>query len=92
MTVINKKLKTIAITRWGQFTHVVSQNKRICIWYYYLAYISNAHIVRASKLVNSIDFNIRKEYDFLEILVDLDNLYNSNALDHKDSIFDNTSM
>lgn len=92
MMVINKKLKIIVIIGWGRLTYRISQNKRICIWHYCLTHISNTRIVRASKLVNSIDLNIGKEYDPIEILVDLDNLYASNVVDHKDSIFDNISI
>lgn len=64
----------MAITGRGRPTHFVSQNKRIHLWHRRLAHISNAHIVRASKLVDGVSLDPHnKEYDSTEVLVDSDN-------------------
>lgn len=83
MIVINKKSKAITITKWGQFTYLVSQNKQIHIWYHYWAYISNAYTIKSFKLANSIDLDIKNKYDPIEILVNSNNLDIFNILDHK---------
>lgn len=54
----------------GQPTHLVSQNKRICLWHRQLANTSNARVVRASKLVDNIELGPEKEYDLAEVLID----------------------
>lgn len=42
-----------------------------------MAYISNAQVVKAFKLVKNIDLGFAKEYDLTKVLIDLDNLDNS---------------
>ena len=65
--------RAMAITGQGRLTHFVSQNKRIRLWHRQLAHISNARVVRASKLVDGIDLdNNNKEYNPAEVLIDSD--------------------
>lgn len=47
--------KAMAIYGQGRPTHLMSQNKRVRLWHRQLAHISNARVVRASKLIDSID-------------------------------------
>lgn len=51
MSVINKVL---AITDQGQYTYLVSKNKRICLWHRRSAHVSNPQVIRASKLVKAL--------------------------------------
>lgn len=92
MTVINKKSKAMAITRWRQPTHLVSQNKCIRLWHYQLAHVSNARVVKASRLVDGINFDIGKEYNPTEVLVDSNDSDTPNASDHEDLAPDNTGI
>lgn len=70
------------MTKWGRPTHIVSQNKYICLWHRRLVHISNAYIVRAANLVDSINFEQEgKEYNLAEVLIDSED---SNALDSLD--------
>lgn len=55
----------------GRPTHIISKNKQIQIWYHQLAYVSNAIVVRASKLVNGININ-NAEYNPEEMFIDSD--------------------
>lgn len=55
----------------GRPTHLVSRNKRIRLWHRRLANVSNARVVRASKLVDGIDIGL-KEYDPAEVFIDSD--------------------
>lgn len=64
--------KVMAIRGRGRPTHLVSPNKRIRLWHRCLAYVSNARVVRASKLVDGIDLGPKKEYDPAEVLIDSD--------------------
>lgn len=74
MTVVNERSKAMAIIGWGQLTYLVSQNKSIQLWHQQLGHISNAHRVKAFKLVDSIDLDIKnKEYDPKEVLLNFDN-------------------
>ncbi len=67
---IAKRARAMAITGRGRPTHLVSQNKRIRLWHRRLAHVSNARVVRASKLVGGIDLGPTKEYDPAEVFVD----------------------
>lgn len=90
MAIISKQPKAMAMTRQGRPTHLVSQNKRIRLWHRRLVqvHISNARVVRASKLVDGINLNISdQEYDPAEVLVDSDDSDMSD-LNHSTS-FDN---
>lgn len=70
---VSIQLRTMAITGGGRPTHLVSQNKRIHLWHRRLAHISNAYVVRASKLVDGINLdNNNKEYNPAEVLIDSD--------------------
>ena len=72
----------MAITRRGRPTHLVSQNKHIRLWHRQLAYVSNARIVRVSKLVDGISLDQDdREYNLAEVFVDSDD---SNASDYSD--------
>lgn len=62
--------RAMAITGRGRPTHLVSKNKRIRLWHQRLAHVSNARVVRVSKLVESIDLGPAKEYDPTEVFVD----------------------
>ena len=62
--------RAMAITSRGRPTHLVNKNKRIRLWHRRLAHVSNAQVVRASKLVESIDLGPAKEYDPTEVFVD----------------------
>lgn len=42
-----------------------------------MAYISNAQVVKTSKLVDGINLGPTKEYDSIEVFIDLDNSKNS---------------
>lgn len=65
--------RTMAITGQGRPTHLISQNKRICFWHFRLAYVSNARVVTASRLINSIDLDTKnKEYNLVKILIESD--------------------
>ncbi len=74
----------MAITGQGQLTHLVTQNKYIYLWHWWLAHVSNTRIVKTTKLVISIVLKQKsREYDFAEIFIDSDN---SNAiLDEEES-------
>lgn len=50
--------KAIQIIKRGQFTHLVSKNKKVMVWYWNFDHASNAKIIRALKLFIKIgDFN-----------------------------------
>lgn len=67
----------MAITGRGQPTHLMSQNKCICLWHHRLAHVSNAQVVKTSKLVRDIDLGLTKKYNLAEVFVDLEDLDNS---------------
>lgn len=67
MSAINKAM---AITIQDQPTHLVSKNKHICLWHQWLAHVSNIQVVRASKLVKSIDLGPAKKYNLIKVFVD----------------------
>ena len=70
------KIKVMAITRQGHFTHLISSNRRIYFWHRWLAYTSNAQIVRVLTLVNNIDLGLDstdKEYNSTKVFIDLKN-------------------
>ena len=74
MSAINRAM---AITGRGRPTQLVSKNKRIHLWHQQLAHVSNARVVRASKLVEGIDLSPAKEYDPTEVFVDSEDSDNS---------------
>lgn len=52
---------------------LISRNKRICLWHWRLAPISNAYIVEITKLVDGNHLEQKnKEYNFVEVVVDSD--------------------
>ncbi len=66
--------KAMAIGGKGQPTHFVSQNKQIRLWHRPLVHVSNARVVRASKLLDGVDLGPdNKEYDQAEVFIDSDN-------------------
>lgn len=68
--VMSVRMRAMAITGWGYPTCLVSQNKWICIWHHRLAHITNAQVVKASKLVKGIDLALTdKKYDLAEVLI-----------------------
>ena len=72
--------KAMAVKGRGRPTHLVSQNKRIRIWQQRLAHVSNARVVKASKLVDGIDLGpADREYDPAEVLIDSDNSETSDS-------------
>lgn len=74
---ITKWARTIVITRRGQPTYLMSQNKRIYLWHHRLAHVSNAQRVRAFKLVGDINLGLTKKYNLAEVFVDSEDLDNS---------------
>ena len=64
---------TIAMTGYGQPIQLMSQNKFIQLWYQRLAHISNAIILRVTKLVDGIKLNIKEEYVPVEKLIGSNN-------------------
>lgn len=63
----------MAMTRRGQSTHLISQNKYICFWYYRLINVSNARVIRASRLTNGINLDTKnKDYNPVEVLIESD--------------------
>lgn len=75
--------RAMAMTRQDWPTHLISQNKRICLWYRHLVHISNAQVVRASRLTDGTDLNTKdKEYNPVEVLIMSDK---SNVSDLSDS-------
>ena len=72
--------KAMAIRGKSGPTHLVSQNKRIRLWHQRLAYVSNARVVRAFKLVDDVNLGPdNKEYDPAKVFIDSDNSNNSEA-------------
>lgn len=68
------RAQTMAITGRRRRIHLVSQNKHISFWHQQLAHVSNACVVRASRLVDGVVFKQEgREYDPTEILIDSDN-------------------
>lgn len=54
-------------------THIVCKNKQIQIWHYWLDYVSNAKVIRASKLVDGINIKIANvEYKPKKVFIDSD--------------------
>ncbi len=67
-------------------THLVSQNKRIRLWYRQLAHVNNARIVRASKLVDGISLDQDdREYNPAEVFIDSDDSDASDCLDQEET-------
>lgn len=60
----------IAIGR-GRPTHFISKNKKIRIWHRRFGHVSNARVVKTSKLVDGIDLD-RNKYNFTEVFIDSD--------------------
>lgn len=69
--------KTMAIKGQGQLTHLVSRNKCIYLWHWWLVYVSNTQVVNAFKLVDGIDLGLAKKYGLIEVFIDSDNLEDS---------------
>lgn len=63
----------MTVISWGLLTYLVSKNKCLCFWLQQLAYVSKAQIVRASKLVESIDLDPTKKCNPIEVFVDSEN-------------------
>lgn len=92
MVTITIQPKAIATTEWAQAmtiikrgwsTYLIGQNKYIRLWYQRLVNISNVRIVRVVKLVNNINLKqYNREYNFMEVFIDLDNSDTSDCSDH----------
>lgn len=67
----------------GQLTHLVSKNKKVRVWHWRFRQISNAQIVRASKLFNNIG-DLSNMYNLTKIYSDFEWL-NSNKSDFDDN-------
>ncbi len=80
------RARAMTITGRGRPTHLVSQDKRIRLWHRRLAHVSNARVVRASKLVDgiSLDQNDTK-YNPAEVLIDSDDSDASDCSDQEES-------
>lgn len=75
----------MAITRQGRPTHLVSQNKRIRFWHRCLTYVSNAWVIRVSKLIDGIDLDTKnKKYNPAKVFIKLDESDVSDLLDSKE--------
>lgn len=59
----------MAIKRRSQPTYFVSQNKHIYLWDSRLAHTSNVRVVRNFKLIDNINFKLKKESNLVEISV-----------------------
>lgn len=71
--VILIKTKAMIITGQGYPIQLVSQNKRIHIWYYRLTYVSKAQVVRVLKLVDIIDLDLTdNKYNSVKVLIDFE--------------------
>lgn len=69
------------MTEQGRPTHFISQSKFFCLWHQRLVYMSNARVVRASKLTDGINLdNKNKEYNPVKIFIDSNK---SNVSDEK---------
>lgn len=79
-------LRAMVMIKQKQSIYLVSQNNCIYFWHWHLVYITNVHIVKASKLVDSINFNIKnKKYKLAKVIIDLNvlNFYiNSDSHTH----------
>lgn len=66
--------KAMAITDQKQSMHFMSQNKYIYLWHCHLAYINNICVIKAVKLVDNINLNIKnKKYNSVKIIINLNN-------------------
>lgn len=80
------RAQAIAIIGQRQSTHLVSQNKRICLGHRRLTYVSNTCIVKAAKLIDGINLEQEdKEYNLVEVFVDSDNFDKSVFSDEEGS-------
>ncbi len=76
----------MAITGRGRPTHLVSQNKRIRLWHRRLVHISNARVVRVSKLVDGISLDQDdKEYNPAKVFIDSDDSDASDCSNQEES-------
>lgn len=77
--------RTMTMTRHGRPTHLINQNKHICLSHHRLIYISNVWVVRASKLTNNINLDIKnKVYNPAEVLIESDESDVSDPSDFKE--------
>lgn len=69
------------IIRENQSTHLVSKNKNINIWQYWLVYAKNPQSIKAFKLIYKIRFKdtYSKKYDSVKILIKLNDFNVSNS-------------
>lgn len=90
---ISMQPRVIAMTGQGRPIHLVSKNERICLWYRRLAYVSNAQILTASRLINSIDLDTKnKEYNPVEILIESDESDVSDLLLNSEKLLDSLTL
>lgn len=61
--------RNLALRERGQLTHLVSKNRKIRIWHCRLGHVSNAKVIRASILVDSIDLQQAK-YNLSKVFID----------------------
>lgn len=61
--------KVMAIRGKCHPTHLVSKNKQIWLWHRRLIHLSNARVVKTSKLINSINIDL-KEYDSAKVFIE----------------------
>lgn len=74
---LNHTNQSMVIKKQGQVTHLISKNRRIKIWHYCLRHASNIKIIRATFLVNDINF-YKDKYDSTKVFVDSKDLKSSN--------------
>lgn len=87
------KNKVIAITKQSCLINLISQNKQICSWHYYLVYISNIFVVKALKLVNNLSLGIiNKKYNLTKIFINFDNFNNFKTSNNKEVDFSSSDL
>lgn len=63
------------IIRQGCLTHFINLNKSIYFLHQYLIYISNAQVIKISKLVYNINRGLsEKEYNLVKVFINFNNL------------------
>ena len=80
-----KPLMAIITQDWGQSTNLVSRNKRVKIWHRRFGHISNAWVVRPSRLLTKIENLSNTNYDPTEFYNNSKESKSDTSLDKLDS-------
>lgn len=72
----------MAVRKQGQSTHLVSENKKIRIWYQLLRYANNSRVIRALALVDNINLQ-QTNYNQFKIFIDLEELEYDTSKENK---------